>query len=145
MASRQPASCSFCAMAQAMLLLFASPNITAVFCVSLTFPLVSSAFSSTSHSPITSYFSNPMKCPLNLLHRIPQHYGPPMRTTHGAIRLCQRTQQPLHLRLVQRHVHFNRRVARCGCRNLRLQGIDRKRGVFALDSINNFDQQMFRV
>jgi hypothetical protein len=36
MASRQPASLSFCAMAHAMLRLLASPNITAVFCVSFT-------------------------------------------------------------------------------------------------------------
>src|SRR6266851_598732 len=37
MARRQPACCSFCAIAQAMLRLLARPKITAVFCVSVTF------------------------------------------------------------------------------------------------------------
>src|SRR6266851_8260836 len=36
MASRQPDSCNFCAIAQAMLRLLARPKITAVFCDSLT-------------------------------------------------------------------------------------------------------------
>src|ERR1700687_4091072 len=36
MARRQSASCNFCAMAQAMLLLLARPKMTALFCESLT-------------------------------------------------------------------------------------------------------------
>src|SRR5580704_15528782 len=147
MAKRQPASASFFAIAHAMLRLFANPKITAVFCPSL-IPFLSynlrSLPSVPSPRPLCeslltlrlcvifslsfSFFlflsSNPLKCLLNLLHRIPQHHRPPMRTTHRTIRFRQRPKQPFHFRLIQRHIYFDRRVARRRSRNLRLQSIN---------------------
>src|SRR5579864_9752100 len=39
---------------------------------------------------------NSFKCLLYLLHRIPQHHRPSMRTAHGTLRLRQLPQQPFH-------------------------------------------------
>src|SRR6266851_3639206 len=147
MASRQPACWSFCAMAQAMLLLFARPKITAVFCASLIQLLSKMPVSRPSQDqfrPVVQK-SDPMKRFLDFFQRIPQNHGPAVRTAHRTIGFRQRVQEPLHFRLFERHVHFDRRMT-CGRGgDFRLQGFDGNCSVFALDAVQNFSEQLFRV
>ena len=68
-----------------------------------------------------------------------------MRTTHRVIRFREGPEQPFHFRLVERHVHFDGRVASSRCSDFRLQRINRNRSILALQPIEDFPQQMFRV
>src|SRR5215470_13547634 len=55
--------------------------------------------------------SDSLECLLNILQRIAQDYGPTVRTRHGAVCLCQLSQEPLHFVLLERHVYFDGGVA----------------------------------
>src|SRR5580765_2895571 len=116
MARRQPAAASFCAIAHAMLRLFARPKITAVFCDSL----IRSVSKWPGYSPASTGCrleagatkSNSMKRFLDFLYRITKDHGPPVRAAHRTIRFRKRAKQPFHFRLIERHVHLDGRVAR---------------------------------
>src|SRR5271169_1521238 len=163
MPNRQPACDNFCAIAQAMLRLFANPKITAVLCPSLIqflswnvaltprdsckfhsallCVLCVSAFRFLSFVPR----SNPVKCLLNLFHGVAKHNGPSMRATHWAICFRQRPEQPLHHRLIERHVYLDGRMTSGRSRDFRLQRVNRNRHVFSLDAVEDFRQKFLRV
>src|SRR6266436_5896718 len=163
MARRQPACCNFCAMAHAMLRLLASPKITAVFCPSLIlessvvsyqfsvkrqirllFGVACCAFAWPVFSCRSHTESNAMEGFLDFFHGIAKHDGPAVRAAHRAIGFCKRGEQPFHFRLVERHVDFDRRMARGRRRNFCLQRFDGNGCVFALDAVENFRQKFFR-
>ena len=68
-----------------------------------------------------------------------------MRAAHRTIGLGQGVQEPFHFRLFERRVHLDRRVARGGRRDFRLQCFNRNRRVFALDAIENFGEQFVSI
>src|SRR5712672_1169868 len=109
MARRQPACWSFCAMAQAMLRLLASPKITAVLCGSIT---CSSRGDSVLYVQLLFIwrrpaFSDAMEGLLNFFYRIAEDHRPAVRAAHGTVGFGQRRQEPIHFSLVQRHVDFD--------------------------------------
>src|SRR5579864_8095389 len=148
MARRQPACCSFCAMAQAMLRLLAKPKITAVLCDSVT---VSSQGDSVLYVQLLliwrwpAWFSNAAEGFLNFSYGVAEDYGAAVRAAHGAIGLGEGSEEPFHFRLVERHVDFDGRVARGRRGDFGLQRFDGDGRVFALDAVENFGEEFFGV
>src|SRR5712692_6873127 len=148
MARRQPACWSFCAMAQAMLRLLARPKITAVFCVSVT---CSSRGDSVLYVQLLliwrwpKWFSNAVEGFLDFFYGIAEDYGAAVGAAHGAIGFGEGGQEPFHFCLVERHVDFDGGVARGGGGDFGLQRFDGDGGIFALDAVENFREQFFRV
>src|ERR1700722_18184881 len=108
-------------MAQAMLRLLARPKITAVFCASVIPRVSKSAVLQPRRYKIDS---NAVEGFLNFLYRIAQNDRAAVRATHRAIRFCERSKQPFHLGLIERHIDFDSRVARGGGGDFGLQRVD---------------------
>src|SRR3984957_7103745 len=83
--------------------------------------------------------SNPFKCALDFAYRVAQHHRSAVWAAHRVLGLGQFAEQPFHLLRVERRIYFDRRVARRGSRNLRLQRIDRDGLVLARDTVENFE------
>ena len=61
---------------------------------------------------VQSHRSDTLESALDFAHRIAQHHGPPVRAAHRIIRARKFREQPFHLGLIERRVHFDRGVAR---------------------------------
>src|SRR5580704_3406617 len=104
MASCQPSAWSFCAMAQAMLRLLARPKITAVFFVSVIFQAAPNCFA--------VLILNAVEGAFDFFHGVAEDDGTTVRAAHRAISFGECGEEPLHFDLVERHIHFDRGVAR---------------------------------
>src|ERR1700719_4733638 len=141
MARRQPACCSFCAMAQAILRLLARPKITAVFCGSVT---DSSQGDSVLYVQLLliwrwpERFSNAVEGFLDFFDGIAEDYGAAVGTAHGAIGFGEGGEEPFHFCLVERHIYLDGGVARGGGGDFCLQRFDGDGGVFPLDAVEDF-------
>src|SRR6202790_1859733 len=148
MARRQPACWSFCAMAQAMLRLLAKPKITAVFCGSVT---GSSRGDSVLYVQLLliwrwpERFSNAVEGFLDFFYGVAEDYWAAVGATHRAIGFGEGGEEPFHFGLVERHVDFDGSVAGGRSGNFGLQRFDGDGGVFALDAVENFGEEFFRV
>src|ERR1700685_77218 len=89
--------------------------------------------------------SNSFKRSFDFAHGIAQYNRPPVRAAHGILGFCEFAEKPFHFGVVQRSVHFDRRMARSGSSDLRLQRIDRNRLILSRNPIENFAQQLLCV
>src|SRR6266852_3577851 len=89
--------------------------------------------------------SNAVESFLDFFYGIAKDYRAAVGAAHGAIGFCEGGEEPFHFGLVERHVDFDGGVARGGGGDFGLQRFDGDGGIFALDAVENFREQFFRV
>src|SRR5229473_2748679 len=89
--------------------------------------------------------SNAVESFLDFFYGIAKDYRAAVGAAHGAIGFGEGGEKPFHFGLVERHIDFDGGVARGGGGDFGLQCLDGDGGVFALDAVENFGEELLRV